>query len=170
MGGKLDEITNILKKSTESISNKTINQNGGNVWDDAERVSNMKNGTPRNLLMVKSLSKEKDEENSKTIQDVILKNDIELKNAYKSKSGNLILECNSADDICNLEDLVKKTKCDIDVTVPKLKLQPVSIVGLESEISVSEFCDLLIGQNPSIKSFMEEKNLSDHINICTLSV
>ena len=107
----------------------------------------------RNIVMIKNESKEDENEISKTVHNVILENDIELKNAYKNKSGHLILECDSAEICKDLKQLVQSAKDDIEVNVPKAKMCAISIVGLQNEMTTSEFERLLIAQNPAVKTF-----------------
>ena len=159
MSEQLSEISSLLKTS---LANKVADKK---VEKSVEDKPSYSNAVSKNILMVKSDSKNQEREQSKAIQEIVLKNEVALKNAYRNKSGNLVLECKSPEICNNLKELVLASDSNIDIDVPATKFHPISVVGLDSELSKDEFIDFLIAQNPEVKGIISSDNFSDHLRV-----
>ena len=149
---KLNEITFLLKEKSTVAPSPT-----SSVWHDTDRVEEIKN----NLVVVKK--KSDDSANKAVIEEIVLKNDIAMKNSYENKTGDLVLICDSSEETEKLKSLVKTNDPEIQMHSPRPKMKSVSIVGMPVEYSSTDFINRLKAQNSAIRKITESSKLEDHV-------
>ena len=145
------KLDNIVSSLSTRLNSPVVNPK---VWDDKERTEKMKN-----LLVVKKLP---DVDTKKVIEDIVLKNEIAMKNAFKSKQGNIVLECNSTKDSEKLESLVQTSEQNFDMRRPAPKMKSISVVGMQSQHSVEDFSNHFRNQNSSIRDLCDISEFTNH--------
>ena len=146
---KLDNIvTKLNEPSTSSV----------NQWENTTRTNEMK----KNLIVVKKTSEETFSDTKRIIEDIVVKNNIAMKNAFKSKKGDMVLVCDTPVDSDKLQSLVQTADQDLDCHRLFPKMKSISIVGMPEECTTEEFTTQLRNQNSRIKNLVDISNFSDH--------
>ena len=171
---QLQQIQTILKSNSESTSSSKPNKKPEpkpspkkkSIWSDSEMLSKVKAPPSRAALVVPKVTDERlNSENKGVIEKTVIENQISLTETYTNKSGDLVLVCESAEKRDQLKTLVHTAKQDITMNAPKVKLQSITIVGMEREYSADEIKMMIPQQNFLIKRFAEANNFEDHFKV-----
>ena len=164
---KLTEIYELLKTGEKEPVAKMVEnaETEKNVWNDSNALNKIK-ASPNTVLVVgKTGDSEKDISNANEIEDIILKNELPLKNSYKNKEGDLVLVCDTVEDRAKLQEIVHSSTVDVSTKVPSTKRSPISVVGFNKEYNSHEFANNFLNQNSHIKLFSESVDFNEHFKI-----
>ena len=98
MEKKLDDITKLLKNSIYN-SEKTLDPmkyKPQSIWQNTEKLAAVKTLPPKSVLVVKkSNSSEKNEENRVKVQTTMMHHNIPIAQSFNNKAGDLVMVCES---------------------------------------------------------------------------
>ena len=156
-------LLNAKSKNTEKDVKSNSNGNENSIWFDKERLKTVKAPEPKAVLVIsKTLDQEKNIENREAVEKVVMDSAISLSESYENRSGDLVLVCESQDARDKLKVLVESNNQEIEMTTPKVKSKPITIVGLPKAYKENEVVDLLL-KNDFIKNFAVANKIEDHL-------
>ena len=164
---QLDEIKKLL-----SGKSKTGAVQGGdtppreNLWSNKERLQTVRAPEPKARLVIsKDMDANKNLETRKTIEKVLIENEISLAETHQNKDGDLVLTCESKAAREELKQLVQTASQEIVMSSPTPKQESISIVGLSNEYTKDEMLKCIVTQNGFVKQFATLNKIDDHIKI-----
>ena len=142
MEKKLDQITKLLQTPVPQATEES-KQNRKTCWDDSVKLSTIKAPKPKPQILIKKTN----EENQNKIEDVLIRNKVEVAESFKNRGGDLVVVCNSKEELDTVKNLVATTSQDTEVRTPNEKRPSITIVGIPKEYSKEEIAQLLVLQN-----------------------
>ena len=167
---QLKEITSLLvnsnsKKDAPASHKKVETKQPTGFWSDVVKLDKASAPPSKALLVIpKNPDVQAHNENRDIIEKTIVDNQIPLKETFTDKSGALVLVCESTKKRDELKNLVQTAKVDIPMNSPKVKRNPITIVGLGREYTSDETNKLIL-QNELIRKFAVANNMGDHFKI-----
>ena len=157
LGDEINVVKTALSSLTSSETSSDIPQlqnmpNSNSPWFNKSKVQNMKSS-----LIIKSKDgstnsdKEADLAKLKTLAG---SNKIPVTRVGFDKNGNTYVDCPTAEGSSLLKPLLAANFQDKNVSEVKEKLPSISIVGIQEEITKSNFVSLLCKQNPEIDTLI----------------
>ena len=113
MEKKLEEIKELLLvKGDEAVIPKIVmDKPVTNIWDDKEKLEAVKAPLPKSVLVIKRAEEEeRNVQNHNFIENTLMNHNIPVTKSFKSKSGHLLVVCESKDARDQINDLVSTTK------------------------------------------------------------
>ena len=155
MGDELDTVKAKLQEVSESVVNKTMTTSSASdaaapqsPWHDTARVKNI-----RSSLVLRGKAKPTETEKEadlEKLKSLAVSNNIPVSRVGHDSSGNTYIDCPTAEDSSLLQPLLTENFQDKEVSVIKPKLPCVTIVGIQDEVTNSNFSTLVSKQNPMI--------------------
>ena len=164
---EIKKLLNTKTKATEVVQGKekVANQEKYSIWFDKERLKSVKAPEPKAVLVINATpDSQKNTENRNAIEKVVMDNGISLTETYENRSGNLVLVCESQEARDRLKNVVENGNQGIEMSSPKTKQKPITIVGLPKSYKEEEIVDLLL-KNDFISNFAVANKIEDHLKI-----
>ena len=157
--GEIKEL--LLMKGDEAVIPKIVKDKPlTNIWDDKEKLVAAKAPLPKSVLVIKRAEEEdRNVQNHNFIENTLMNHNIPVTKSFKSKSGDLLVVCESKDARDQIKDLVSTTNQDIKFATPQEMRSSISIVGLSKEYNKDEVFHILPMQ------FTVSNKIEDHVTI-----
>ena len=137
-----------------------------NIWHDTERLASVKAKPTESVLVVNKASDPMlDKANTNLVENLVIESRLPVRNAFKNKSGNLIVVCESEESRDELKEKVSANSNNIEMKTPKENRPSVSIVGLSNKYEKEEVVELLQKQNYFLAQFSESNDINEHIKV-----
>ena len=167
---QLQEICSMLKSKNEQANDlnpvPNLSLEKSSIWSDSEQLSKVKAPPSTAVLVVPKVADHRlHTENKIIIEKAVVDNQIPLTETYTNKTGDLVLVCESVEKRDELKTLVHTVKQDIAMNSPKVKIQSITIVGMEREYNADEIKKLILQQNFLIQRFAEANNFDEHFKV-----
>ena len=173
MDQKLGEIMGLLKAQNQTpdkekapaVSNPTLAPTD-NIWFDVDRLAEVKAPEPKAVLVInKTSNPHTNEETHDLVEKVITDNAVSLKNSRTNKDGDLVIVCESKEARDELKNLVHEADKNIRMNSPNVKLNTITLVGLQKAYEKEEIIQKLVTQNDFLKKFTIRNDIADHMKI-----
>ena len=161
-----DMLEQIISNKNE-CSNTHIQQNFGvsenklpncNVWDDPEKVKNMKTKATMIIDQTSDRSNPK-----KDLEKLVLQNGIHVNKIYQNRTGDTVVELPTQNHRSNLAE--KLNQSDVKFRNPDDLLPTISVSNLENELSRDNLSSIIKQAHPEIKSFIEKGGTFSVLNV-----
>ena len=137
-----------------------------NIWQDTEKLATVKAKPAESILVINNSSdSEKEKTNTELVENTIIEGRIPIKKSFKSKNGNLVVVCESAESRNTLMNQVSAVNNGIEMRMPNENRPVVSIVGLSKSYEKEEVVEILQKQNYFLGQFSENNEIQDHIKV-----
>ena len=155
------EIDNILP----AVSNPTLAPIN-NIWFDKERLDEVKAPEPKAVLVInKTPDHQTNEETREIVEQVVTNNNVSLRNSHTNNDGDLVIVCESKEARDELKDLVHEADESIKMNSPSVKLNTITLVGLQKAYDKEEVIRKLVTQNDFLRRFIVRNDITEHMKI-----
>ena len=174
--GSIADIANsnssaVTQNAVVDISDSHTGMQPGNRWNNQETVKKIKSS-----LVMKNKegsTTDKDAEIAK-LKEIAVKNRIPVTRVGFDVNGNTFVDCPSQSDCDRLQPILSSDFQEKEVTSLKNKLPCISVVGIQDEVTKTNFVNLVCKQNPRIDTLVSAgevftvlfvKSINDEYNV-----
>ena len=152
LSNKLEEMSALLIEQ-KSCPTPILKNKSKSVWFKEESQSNVTEITSpdppvssNSVLVIDHLDDEEvNRENRRIVENVVLDNNICLKDSFENKKGDLIIICESPEKRGNLKSKIEAANAGINLKIPSPR-NVISIAGFDHEYPQEEILQQMINQ------------------------
>lgn len=148
--------------STVTSVSTSSNQAPDNIWDDKERVKNLRSKVE--LVVEKSCDKDKIISNS-DIENIVLNNAIHVHDTYVNTSGNTVLVLPTQNDRNILHSKLKEQFPESSLREKQELLPTISVSNITENFTSEKLLDVVLKSHPEIKTYIDNGAVFNVLNI-----